>query len=185
MTPGQFTGKILLEKFWVILFPDDPYPAPKITTKKGALVEPRCAKCHAVVGKGRTHKCSKVNMHDNLHKLVQQKSLKSKEKIGSKVLKNIFSEKTVSTRGGTVSLSTGSHKLPVTLSLKINKPRFSHENLRRLQVIKSDSDSGIKKFAQSISHKFGRKRVQPGLAANITARNKSLSEFFEIKKTLS
>ena len=89
-----------------------------------------------------------MNMQDNLHKLVKQKSLKSKEKIVGKVLKNIFQEKVVSTRGGTVSLSTGGNKLPVTLSLKLNKPRFSHE---KLQVIKGDSDRGIKKFAQAVT----------------------------------
>ena len=117
-------------------------------------------------------------MQDNLHKLVKQKSLKSKEKIGGKVLKNRFHEKVVSTRGGTVALTTGGNKLPVTLSLKVNKPRFSHENLRRLQVVKGDSDRGIKKFAQALRHTFGRDSVEPGFEFNLTERNKSLSEFF-------
>ena len=181
LTPGSFPGKLPQEKFWNILFPGVPYPAPELKFKPKSSVEPRCAQCHAVVGKGRTHKCTKVNMQDNLHKLVKQKSLKSKEKIGGKVLKNIFQEKVVSTRGGTVSLSTGGNKLPVTLSLKLNKPRFSHENLRRLQVIKGDSDRGIKKFALAVRHLFGRKSVEPGLAESLTTRNKALSEFFEIK----
>ena len=78
-------------------------------------------------------------MQDNLHKLVKSKSMKSKEKIGANVLKNIFEDKVVSARGGTVLLSIGGSKLPVTLRLKLNKSRFSHENLRRLQVVKGDS----------------------------------------------
>ena len=69
----------------------------------------------------------------------------------------------------------------MTLSLKLNKPRFSHENLRRLQVAKGDSDRGIKKFAMAIRHVFGFKSVEPGLAGSLTKRNKSLEELFEIK----
>ena len=181
LTPGPLHGKNLQEEFWNILFPDMPYPTPNLKPKTAAPVETRCAQCHAMRGKGRYHKCTKVAMQDNLHKLVKQKSLKSKEKIGGKVLKNIFHEKVVSARGGNVALTTGGNKLPVTLSLKVNKPRFSHENLRRLQVVKGDSDRGIKKFAQALRHTFGRGSVEPGFASNLTERNKSLSEFFEIK----
>ena len=97
------------------------------------------------------------------------------------MLKNIFDEKLVTRRGGTVFLSTGAKKLPVTLSLKLIKPRFSLENLRRLPVVKGDSDRGIKKFAMAIRHVFGFKSVEPGLAGSLTKRNKSLEELFEIK----
>ena len=41
-------------------------------------------------------------MQENLHKIVKQKSLKSKEKIASNVIKNIFDTKGVNKRGGTV-----------------------------------------------------------------------------------
>ena len=78
-------------------------------------------------------------------------------------------------------LSTGEFKLHVTLSLKLNKPRFSHENLRRLQVVKGDSDRGIKMFAQAIRHTFGRKSVEPGFGESLTERNKPLEHLFEIK----
>ena len=115
------------------------------------------------------------------HNIVKSKSLKSKEKIGGKVLKTIFEEKDVSSRGGTVLLATGGKKLPVTLSLRFNKPRFSHEHLRRLQVIKGDSDRGIKKIAQAVRHIFGRKSFEPGFASTLTNRNKSLEHFFEVQ----
>ena len=83
---------------------------------------------------------------------MKSRSLKSKEKIGGKVIKGIFDDKNVSRRGGTVLLTTGgAAKLPVSLSIKVNKVRFSHENLRKLQVIKGQSDRGVKKTAQ-VSH---------------------------------
>ena len=78
-------------------------------------------------------------------------------------------------------LATGGKKLPVTLSLRFNKPRFSHEHLRRLQVIKGDSDRAIKKIAQAVRHIFGRKSVEPGFASTLTNRNKSLEHFFEVQ----
>ena len=181
--PGQLQGgkTFLPEKYWTMIFPDEPYPAPNQPKSAPSPVESRCSNCHAVIGKGRSHKCSKTQMQNNLHNLVKQKSLKSKEKIGGSVLKNIFDEKLVTRRGGTVFLSTGANKLPVTLSLKLNKPRFSHENLRRLQVAKGDSDRGIKKFAMAIRHVFGFKSVESGFAGSLTKRNKSLEELFEIK----
>lgn len=183
LTPGAFQQAIphIQEKYWMLLFPDLPYPGAKLSSKPTPPVEHRCSLCHAVVGKGRSHKCTKTGMQDNLHKIVKDKSLKSKEKIGGKVLKNIFDEKVVSARGGTVLLSTGGRKLPVTLSLKLNKPRFTHSNLRRLQVIKGDSDRGIKKFAQAIRHTFGRQSVEPGFAEILTQRNKQLGHLFEVK----
>ena len=118
--------------------------------------ETRCTVCSSVVGKGRTHKCSKQQMQDNLHRLVAQKSLKSKEKIASNVIKHIFDDKGVSRRGGTVLLSTGGEKLPVSLSLKMNRVRFSHENLKRLQVVQGSSDRVIRKTAQALRHILGK-----------------------------
>ena len=121
-------------------------------------------------------------MQENLHKIVKQKSLKSKEKIASNVIKNIFDNKGVNKRGGTVMLSTGGDKLPVSLSLKVNKVRFSHENLKRLQVVQGSSDRGIIKTAQAIRHVLGRDSIEPGLAASLNMRNKLLKDHFEINE---
>ena len=66
-------------------------------------------------------------MQENLHQLVKQKSLKSKEKIGGQIIKNIFNEKGASQAGGTVMLCTGGKQLPVSLRIKANKDRFTHK----------------------------------------------------------
>ena len=145
-------------------------------------VEPRCSFCHAVVGKGKTHNCSKIAMQDNLHNIFREKSLKSKEKIGSKGIKHLFDDKGVSRQGGTVLLCTGGKKLPVSLSININKARFTHENLKRLQVAQGCSDRSIQKTAQAIRHVLGRKSVEPGFAESCTKRNKALRDHFEIKE---
>ena len=146
------------------------------------VVESRCVKCHSVVGKGKPHKCSKSEMRDNLHKLVKHKSPKSKERLVSATIKSIFDDKGANTRGGTVMLATGGKKLPVSLSVKINKRRFTQENLKRLQVLKGDSDRGIKKVAQAIRHVFGRDSVETGFASSLTERNNALGNLFKIKE---
>ena len=83
MVPGG--NALLQEKYWSLLFPEVPCPA-DAKTKTGNVIaaESRCVNCYAVVGKGRTHKCTKTKMQDNLHNIVKSKSLKSKEKIGEK-----------------------------------------------------------------------------------------------------
>ena len=116
-------------------------------------------------------------MQENLHQLVKQKSLKSKEKIGGQIIKNIFNEKGASQAGGTVMLCTGGKQLPVSLRIKINKVRFTHENLKRLQVIHSSSDRGIKATAQAIRHVMGQNSVEPRFSESLKERNKSLKEF--------
>ena len=83
-------------------------------------------------------------MQENLHNLVQQKSLRSKEKIGSKLINELFESKEVSKKGGTVELTTGGpNKLAVSLNIKPNKVRFSHEDLKKMQVVMGQSDRGI------------------------------------------
>ena len=121
-------------------------------------------------------------MQENLHKLVKSKSLKSKEKIASNVIKHIFDDKGVNRRGGTVLLSTGGEKLPVSLSIKMNRVRFSHENLKRLQVVQGSSDRGIKRTAQAIRHILGRDSVESGFATSLYERNKIFENHFEIKE---
>lgn len=171
---------LLEEQFWNILFPDQPYPS--TAKSERPQVESRCGSCYSLIGKGRVHKCNKRTGQDNLHKMVKSKSLKSKEKIGAKVIKGIFDDKNVNKRGGTVMLASGgSAKLPVSLSIKMNKIRFSHENLRRLQVVMGQSDRGIKKTAQAIRHTLGRSSVESGFSQYLIDSNKELSGLFEAK----
>ena len=109
LTAGSFSGHRLPEKFWKILFPDSQYPTPKYKKENIPPVENRCSKCFSKVGQGLLHACSRTNMENNLQDIVQQSSLISQEKIGSKILKNIFEEKEISTNGGTTEITTGNH----------------------------------------------------------------------------
>ena len=150
---GGSSPSMLREEYWRVLFPGVPYPVQARSKLKS--VEKRCAFCSALIGKGRSHKCTKTAKQDNLHNLVGRSSPKTRQKVGSKIIKSIFDNEGVNPNGGTILLSTSGRKLPVSLSLKINKTRFSHVNLKRLQVLHSISDRALKKTVQAIRHVFG------------------------------
>ena len=121
-----FPGKIskttpLTEFYWKLLYPDIPYPTPKLSTPK-LSVQKRWKECFAVIGKGRVHNCTKKVMQENIHQIVINKSLNSKEKITGIIIKDIFDDKMISKKGGTVQLKTGGPtKLSITLGIKIKK----------------------------------------------------------------
>ena len=73
-------------------------------------------------------------------------SRKSRSTVTSNTLKVIASDQSVSTRGGTVTLQTGSKPLSVQIGVPKVKPKeakFSHENLKRLQASTNLSDKSL------------------------------------------
>ena len=79
--------------------------------------------------------------------LVQSSSQESKCKITVATLKSIAAEQSVSTRGGTVMLKSGSKVLPVQIGNRKVLPveaKFSHENLMKLQSALNLSDISLK-----------------------------------------
>ena len=86
-------GKDLPPRFQTLLFPGDE----ELEVSKPAVpqVESRCTFCGSVVGKGRSHKCSKATARENKLGLVRNMSLKSKERTARDMLVHIFDEKGV------------------------------------------------------------------------------------------
>ena len=105
-----------------------------------------CNKCWGETGKGIYHNCKKATKRENITNIVKNTSRKSKAKVTSSTLKVIAEEQQVSTRGGVVNLQTGSKPLPVqigTPKVKPKVPKFSHENLKRLQAANNLSDKTL------------------------------------------
>ena len=106
-----------------------------------------CSKCFAVIGKGKGHICSKINFQLNVSEIVKNKSAKSRGKVTSSILKTVAADQSVTLRGGQVNLPSGSNILHVKLGTpKVvpKPPRFSHENLKRIQAAHNLSDKAIK-----------------------------------------
>ena len=102
-----------------------------------------CSKCWGVIGKGKTHICKSTTKRENLSNIVRNTSGKSRAKVASAALRTIAEDQGVSIRGGTVNLKTGVNPLPVQIGVKPKEPKFSHENLRKLQASNNLSDKTL------------------------------------------
>ena len=89
--------------------------------------------------------------------LVRQSSKRTKERVVSSGLKDVAEEQGTSTRGGTVTLTTGGTPFSATLGTagkQQSAPRFSNEVLDRLQLKTGMSDNTAKvvdNFLQQLS----------------------------------
>ena len=102
-----------------------------------------CSKCWGAVGKGIPHDCQKSSKVENITNIVKSTSEKSRSKVTSSSLKVIAEEQEVSTRGGVLNLKTGGNPLPVQIgapTVKPREPKFSHENMKKLQAATNLSD---------------------------------------------
>ena len=116
-----------------------PSPPPKTV--------PVCSRCLSVVGPGKKHICSKVTFQSKVAEIVKARSRKSRSKVTSSILKNVAADQGISTRGGKIELQTGSKSLPVRIGepqVVPKQPRFTHEDLKKVQAAHNLSDKAIK-----------------------------------------
>ena len=102
-----------------------------------------CSKCWSEIGKGKSHTCQKNTKRENISNIVKNTSKKSRANVASATLKVIAEEQEVSSRGGVVHLQTGAKPLPVqigTPKVQPRQPKFTHENLNKLQAANNLSD---------------------------------------------
>ena len=59
-----------------------------------------CSLCHGPWGRGQEHSCTRESRRENVEEVVRQSSRRSKEKVLTSQLKEVFQEQGVSTRGG-------------------------------------------------------------------------------------
>ena len=106
-----------------------------------------CSKCFCVKGRGINHVCSKVQKQSNLSELTRSSSEKTRSKVTAILIKDMCTDSGVSLRGGNIGLKTEGTSLPVQIGRPRATPkqaRFSHENLKRLQVANDFSDKAVK-----------------------------------------
>ena len=73
-------------------------PPPKVITL--------CSKCLSEIGQGKPHQCYKTQKRENISEFVRSSSTKTTGQVTATGLKKVADEEGVSTRGGTVALST-------------------------------------------------------------------------------
>ena len=88
-----------------------PTPTPCLTPDAVKI----CTYCHSQIGRGLCHACSRSQFRENVADLVKEKSEKTRGRVVSSLLKDVFEEQSIDTRGGTVELPTGGRLLKITL----------------------------------------------------------------------
>ena len=92
---------------------------------------------------------------------MRKSSQKSKERVLSSQLKEVFSNKGISTRGGTTTLTTGGTPIQATLGKVKAKPppKFSNESLTKLQLKMNTSDRKMNILGNFLRINCGRASV--------------------------
>ena len=108
----------------------------------------QCQVCLSYLGKGWKHKCDKSTKRNNLEGIVKASSKKSKTRIVSTGLKQVFSDAEVSTKGGTLELATKGRPLTVNLGTRDDRappkgPKWDLDSLIKLQSKTSLSDRNL------------------------------------------
>ena len=91
--------------------------------------------------------CKKSNFNNNVTGFIQKRSPKTRSKLVSNQLKTAVQETGGSLRGGTIDLQSGSNTLKVSVGTPKQppkEPKFTHENLIRMQTAHNLSDKTIK-----------------------------------------
>ena len=141
-----------------------------------------CTFCKAQLGPGLPHRCNRQERNSNLEELVKQSSEKGREIVISSQLKEVYEAQGVSTKGGTVTISTRGAPIQTTLGKSRDKPsiKFTTEALNKLQSSIGVSDRKMNIVGNFIRIECGRASVV-NLQSDMLSRNKKFAPHFEGK----
>ena len=162
----------------------EPVGRPRIypPTEEPELIK-LCRLCFNPWGPGKTHECNRESKRDNVEEMVRKTSKRSKERLLSSQLKDVFQDQGASTSGGTVRLTTGGTPISASLGQAQPKPgpKFSNEALNRLQLKMGTSDDRMKILDNFLRVNCGRNSVHLH-EEYMVKRNQMLKDLFGHKK---
>ena len=140
----------------------------------------RCEYCFAVVGKGRSHKCTKTARNKNQKAMVKAFSTEGQKRHTASLLNSFCEEEDIDKRTGTLLLNSGS-KIK-TINMGKMKPqavmkvadmiKFGNEN--------NFSDREVIKTGTLIRRVFGRNAVEKNLEKTLPQTKKKLEDFVKL-----
>ena len=154
---------------------------PRLREEEACVPVTACSYCHTEVGQGRPHDCTRTDMQANLFGLIRSHSEKTQEQVTYKMLNAIFEEKGVSKQGGVALIATKGTPKSVTVGKSRAarpSPKFSIEDLTRLQVTRNFSDKDTLAVANFLRVKAGRQAVEPNLKNGLKERNHRVKDMF-------
>ena len=150
-----------------------------------------CSKCQGEYGRGKPHNnCNASGRKANIVAVINDSDMRSREQMLSEQLRNVMSDQGASTSKGvgTITLATtggrgGKLEVAAAASNVLQKPPvvFSHEAMRRIQLMMGASDRGMRHLSRFIRVHEGRTSVEPFFAEAMRERNKKYDHFFDQK----
>ena len=158
---------------------------PPLKVQASSVTIKQCSNCHSEIGPGKSHECTRSVTQENLVELVRSHSEKTQEQVTVKMLDAIWEKKGLSKQGGSTFLATkGNPKLVKIGNDKTIKPvpKYSIEDLTKLQVSRNLSDNDTLAVARFLRTKGGRNSVEANLSEGLKGRNHKLEDMFYMKE---
>ena len=141
----------------------------------------RCERCHAVIGKGKRHQCTKTNRNKNAKAMVKAFSTEGQKRHTSGLINSFCEEENISKRSGTLKLNSGSKMKIINLGEKKPLVQMKVDDLIKFGNENNYSDRSILKTGTLIRHVYGRNAIEKGLEKSLPKMKNDMEEFIEVK----
>ena len=155
-------------------------PARKSSPPKPRHVT-RCERCHAVIGKGKRHQCTKTARNKNAKAMVKAFSTEGQKRTTSGLINSFCEEEGIDKRSGTLKLNSGS-KIK-TMHFGEQKPlvQMQVEDLIKFGNENNLSDRFVLKIGTLQRRVYGQNAVEKNLEKTLPKMKNDMAEFIELK----
>ena len=156
-------------------------PLKKVSPPKPRHVT-RCERCHAVIGRGKRHACTKTARNKNAKAMVKAFSTEGQKRHTSGLINSFCEEENINKRSGTLKLNSGSKMKTINLGEKEPLVQMKVNDLIKFGNENNHSDRSILKTATLIRRVFGRKSVEENLEKTLPQMKNDMSDFIDVKQ---
>ena len=141
----------------------------------------RCERCHAVIGKGKRHQCTKTTRNKNAKSMVKAFSTEGQKRHTSSLLNGFCEAENIDKRHGTLHLNSGSKMKIVNFGEKKPQAQIKVDDLIKFGNENNYSDRGILKVGTLIRRVFGQKAVEKDLEKTLPKMKTTMEEFVKLQ----
>ena len=156
-------------------------PPKKVSPPKPRHVT-RCERCHAVIGRGKRHACTKTNRNKNAKAMVKAFSTEGQKRHTSGLINTFCEEESINKRSGTLKLNSGSKMKTINFGEKKPLVQMKVDDLIKFGNENNCSDRSTLKTARLIRRVFGRNAVEKNLEKTLPKMKNDMADFIEVKQ---
>ena len=140
----------------------------------------RCERCHAVIGKGKRHQCTKTTRNKNQKAMVKACSTEGQKRHTSSLLNSFCEEEGIDRQSGTLLLNSGSKFKTINMGKKKPEAQMKVADLIKFGNENSKSDRDILKTATFVRRVFGKNSVEKDLEKTLPEAKKDLVDYVKL-----